>query len=371
MENMETVPEFKLNRLRVAVIALEFISPRHRTGGVSHYNHRLCMKLAEMGCDVTAITMNAYSGELGYKLLPLFEDKEVTNRFVRYYMAPIKGRTIDFADYDLVISSGDDWAMRRSEKTWIRIMHGSAYREVQHNKKWLRKLNLSLLYVLELLSLRQSTVTLFNSKDTQTLYRSRLQDKVLHLPVDHQLFHPGEKAEDPAILFVGALDSRKRGRLLRDLFISEIKPKIPNAKLWMVCYPDEPHEGVTYYQSLSTEQLAELYRKAHIYCMPSTYEGFGLPYLEALASGTLVVSTPNPGAVEILGEGQYGVLASDEGLASALIDGLLSGDSFKDKVADGLEWARSHSWEAVASEYLSYCPQWKGAGAMETAGATQ
>ncbi|GGG76450.1 glycosyltransferase family 4 protein [Paenibacillus radicis (ex Gao et al. 2016)] len=369
MENMETVSKFELRPLRIAVIALEFISSRHRTGGVSHYNHRLCTKLADMGYDVTAITLNGYPEELNYKVSPLFEDTEVKNRFARYYLAPFKGRDVDFGAYDLVISSGDDWAMRRSGKTWVRIMHGSAYREVQHNKKWLRKLNLSVLYLLELLSWRQSTVTLFNSQDTQTLYRSRPQDKVLHLPVDHQLFYPGDKAADPTILFVGALDSRKRGRLLRDLFVSVIKPKIPNAQLWMVCYPDEPHDGVTYYQSLSNEQLAELFRQAHIYCMPSTYEGFGLPYLEALASGTLVVSTPNPGAVEILNGGEYGILASDDQLASALIEGLSNREGYQEMLDKGLEWAKSHSWEQVAVEYLSYCPDWKGASTLETAGA--
>lgn len=279
MENMENGQQAK--QLRIAVIAFELITANQRTGGVSHYNHRLCTNLSRMGHEVTAITMNTSIEGNNYHIYSLFKNKNLNNRFIRFYWAPIMGRKIDFSGYDLIISSGDDWAMLRRDKTWVRIMHGSAFREVQHNQRLLRKMNLSLLYLFELISFKQSSVTLFNSRDTEKLYKSRQQDKVVYLPVDNQIFHPGEKEKAPTILFVGALDNRKRGRLLRDIFVSSIKKRVPNAKLWMVCNPDEPIDGVTYFKHLSSAELADLYRQAHVYCMPSTYEGFGLPYLEA------------------------------------------------------------------------------------------
>ncbi|MFX3632356.1 MAG: glycosyltransferase family 4 protein [Candidatus Pristimantibacillus sp.] len=352
MENLETVQQ--IGPLRIAVIAFELITPNQRTGGVSHFNHRLCTKLSDAGHDVTAVTMNTSLDGINYRVISLFKDKNLNNRFNRFYWAPLRARKIDFSSYDLVISSGDDWAMIRRGKTWVRIMHGSAFREVQHNKKLLRKMNLSLQYLFELISFGKSSVTLFNSKDTGKFYFSRKQDKVVYLPVDNQLFHPGEKESDPTILFVGALDNRKRGRWLRELYVSSIKKRVPNAKLWMVCNPDEPMEGVTYFQHVSNEELASLYRKAHVYCMPSTYEGFGLPYLEALASGTLVVSTPNPGANEVLNDGQFGILVKDEQLADTLSDVLLRVDEHDDLINKGLGWASSHSWENVTAKYLSY-----------------
>jgi phosphatidylinositol alpha-mannosyltransferase len=343
-----------MKKLRIAVIAFEMIMPNQRTGGVSHFNHRLCTKLSDMGHEVTAITMNSSLDDVNYHIQSLSKSGNINNRFRRYYLAPLSGRKINFNEYDLVISNGDDWAMRRSGTPWVRIMHGSAMRELQHNRRLLRKANLSVLYLLEKVSFKRSTVTLFNSMDTQILYKKRKQDEVVHLPVDKSIFYPAEKEKDPTILFVGALDTRKRGRMLRDLYLSEIKKQIPNCKLWMVCNPDEPFDGVTYFSKLSNEELADLYRKAHVFCMPSTYEGFGLPYLEALASGTLVVSTPNPGANEILDNGNYGLIVNDNELAASLINSLSDLKNYELIVRRGQNFADSQSWESVTKKYLSY-----------------
>lgn len=342
-----------VRKIRIAVVAFELITPNQRTGGVSHFNHRLCTKLSEMGHEVTAITVKSSLEDANYNILSL-SNADINKRFHRYYLVPLSARKINFHEYDLVISNGDDWAMRRAGSTWVRIMHGSAIRELQHNRRLLRKMNLSILYLLERYSSLRSTVTLYNSKDTQKLYKNRKQDEVVHLPVDTELFFPGEKEKEPTILFVGALDSRKRGRLLRDLYVSDIKNKIPNCKLWMVCNPDEPINGVTYFKNLSNEELADLYRRAHIFCMPSTYEGFGLPYLEAMASGTLVVTTSNPGADEILDNGNYGVIVKDPDLGEALINSLRNNNEKEMIIRRAMKFAEQQSWENIITKYLSY-----------------
>ena len=122
----------------------------------------------------------------------------------------------------------------------------------------------------------------------------------------------------------------------------------------MVCSPDEMIDGVTYFNELSNQELSELYRRAHVFCMPSTYEGFGLPYLEALASGTLVITTPNPGANEILANGEYGVIIEDNELASSIIDALRNSEKYKSMVQKGLNSTNNQSWESVIRKYLSY-----------------
>ena len=59
--------------------------------------------------------------------------------------------------------------------------------------------------------------------------------------------------------------------------------------------PADPGAGITVLGRLDDEELAREYRAAWVFCLPSSYEGFGIPYAEAMASGTPVVATPNPG----------------------------------------------------------------------------
>lgn len=336
---------------KIAVVAFELPSPSERTGGVSHFNHRLCNMLAEQGYDVTAFTVQHEVPDARYRIATV-PGKRRGGRLGRYYAAPLQARKLDLSGFDLVLSSGDDWAMRRGPAPWIRIMHGSARREMRFAKRPIRKINLLFLYGLELLSALRSTVNLFNSEDTMRLYPSRRQDRIVHLPVDTRLFYPGVKDESPTLLFVGALDSRKRGRWLRDLFVSRIRPAVPNARLWMVCDEDEPFEGVEYIRMPETERLAQLYRRATVFCMPSTYEGFGIPYLEAMASGTLVVTTPNPGAKELLADGLYGRIVSDDELSSALALALAEPESHDKWTVPALRWAKEHDWSVLLSEFL-------------------
>src|SRR5437868_3821669 len=106
-----------------------------------------------------------------------------------------------------------------------------------------------------------------------------------------------------------------------------VLPKYPTATLIMVCTPDSPLPGVIYYDGISNSHLAELYRQAWVYASPSRYEGFGLPYLEAMASGTAVLATPNPGSREVLDNGRHGRLAPDSAFAEALTDLLADADA--------------------------------------------
>ena len=73
------------------------------------------------------------------------------------------------------------------------------------------------------------------------------------------------------------------------------------------------------------KQLAALYREAWVFAYPSVYEGFGIPYIEAMASGTAVLCSPNDGANYVLEEGAYGSVVEDQAFASELVE-LLTND---------------------------------------------
>jgi glycosyltransferase involved in cell wall biosynthesis len=177
--------------------------------------------------------------------------------------------------------------------------------------------------------------------------------RVIAHGVDERVFTPWplSKSAHPSILFVGALDGRKRGRFLLDLFVNEIQPRHPSATLTMVGPPGPSHPGVAYATGIDDEQLAVLYRQSWIYASPSTYEGFGLPYLEAMACGTPVVATENPGSIEVLEDGVYGVMPTDGDFANA-VAALLDDPSQRHAlVTAGLRRAREFSLRRMLDAY--------------------
>jgi alpha-1,3-rhamnosyl/mannosyltransferase len=94
---------------------------------------------------------------------------------------------------------------------------------------------------------------------------------------------------------------------------------------------------------VAVERLAELYRGAACLVQSSRYEGFGLPVVEAMASGTPVVTVPDPALVEIAGGAA--VIVPEDQLAAGIRRALAERDTL---VAAGLERASAFTWEAAA-----------------------
>jgi glycosyltransferase involved in cell wall biosynthesis len=127
--------------------------------------------------------------------------------------------------------------------------------------------------------------------------------------------------------------------------------------------PGPSAAGVSYHTGVGDEELASLYRRAWLYVSPRTYEGFGLPYLEAMACGTPVVCTPNPGSREVLADGIYGRLVDDDLLAPATLE--LLGDQRKRgaMAIAGLRRAREYSLDAMIDHYEALLGELCGGGA--------
>ena len=72
--------------------------------------------------------------------------------------------------------------------------------------------------------------------------------------------------------------------------------------------PDDVPDGVRVLGRLSDGDLTRAYQQAWVFCLPSTYEGFGIPYAEAMLSGLPVVATPNVGARYVTDNGRAGIV---------------------------------------------------------------
>lgn len=96
------------------------------------------------------------------------------------------------------------------------------------------------------------------------------------------------------------------------------------------------------------ERLAELYREAACLVQASRFEGFGLPVVEAMASGTPVVAVHEPALEEVAGDA---ALFVDE---TGLADGIRAALQDRARLTTaGLERARAFSWRATAERTLA------------------
>ncbi|NAZ87139.1 FkbM family methyltransferase, partial [Kineococcus indalonis] len=112
--------------------------------------------------------------------------------------------------------------------------------------------------------------------------------------------------------------------------------------------------------------LAELYRDAAVYLCTSHYESFPLPPLEAMASGTPVVSTDNTGVLEYARDGENLLLAPvrDVRALHAALARVLDEDGTAEALRDGgLRTARRFNWDAIVDELEALCREVAGRGA--------
>jgi glycosyltransferase involved in cell wall biosynthesis len=113
------------------------------------------------------------------------------------------------------------------------------------------------------------------------------------------------------------------------------------------------NEHVIFTGYVSDGMLPALYRSASLSVYPSFYEGFGLPVLESMASGTPVVASNTTSLPEVVGDA--GILVSPynfEEMATAMYK-VLSDDAYRfDLVALGEKRARAFSWEETAKQVL-------------------
>lgn len=192
------------------------------------------------------------------------------------------------------------------------------------------------------------------------------QLKVVPLGVDTELFAPRGPRVPGRIVAVASADKPLKGisHLLQALTRLRVTHKV-ELQLVARLEPNGPTEKqiaelglsdiVTVRPGLTDTELAELLASAEIACIPSLYEGFSLPAVEAMASGTPLVVSRTGALPEVVGEPGVCAELTEPGDSAALvrvIGRLLDSPQTRQRMqAAGRERAVSvFSWESVAAQ---------------------
>ncbi|MGI9658536.1 MAG: glycosyltransferase family 4 protein [Gaiellaceae bacterium] len=167
---------------------------------------------------------------------------------------------------------------------------------------------------------------------------------------------PPASIEAPYILAVSTLEPRKGLReliaayaALRERNADEVRLVIAGASGWGEQLELEA-DGVHWIGYVSDDELAGLYRSASALAYPSRFEGFGLPIVEAMASGTPVVTSHHPSVDEASGDVAVRCDPDDaEAFANALLLALQASD---ETVEAGLAHAAQFTADACATAVL-------------------
>jgi glycosyltransferase involved in cell wall biosynthesis len=169
----------------------------------------------------------------------------------------------------------------------------------------------------------------------------------------------------PFVLFVGTIEPRKNLPTLVEA-IALLRREMPvrlavaGRRGWL----SEPvfdkirrlaaKDGVVFLGEVTPQDLRPLYGAAEVVALPSLYEGFGLPPLEAMACGTPVVVSNAPALAEVVGDA--GVIVrpdAPDDIANGLA-WVLGNAAFRATLVErGLARAATFSWERAARETLA------------------
>lgn len=188
--------------------------------------------------------------------------------------------------------------------------------------------------------------------------------RVVHNGVDHERFFPRKVDSEaiarrfgvpsPFVLCVGSLMPwRNATRLLRATAKTGMGLLFVGRDIWGT----DPTQRIAFENGWSWARftgyvddaaLPDLYAAARVFAYPSLYEGFGIPPVEALATGTPVVASTAGALPEVLGDAALLVEPYDEdALTTALLAAAQDDGTLRQR---GLARAQRYRWDRAAQE---------------------
>lgn len=173
-------------------------------------------------------------------------------------------------------------------------------------------------------------------------------------------------------LSVCTLEPRKRIRELVEAW-GELDAKVRSATPLVLCGADgwrmdvfertlglaEKDGWLVRTGYVGADVLPLLYAGARLFVYPSLYEGFGLPPLEAMASGVPVLISDEPSLVEVAGDAACIVDPADAKAFTAAINRLLTDDEMRSAMREkGLAHSATYDWSRCVQQTIDVYHSW-------------
>ena len=212
---------------------------------------------------------------------------------------PQRGGVRAMTVYDLAPLHFPEWSHRRTRR-----LHGRSYREATRADALF-------------------AISEFTARDVEQ--RLGVRPRVAYPGVDERYTPEGPRAEGVDVFAIGTREPRKNLEVLDGL-------------------------GVRVVDYVPDDELPKLYRGASVFVFPSRFEGFGIPVIEAMASGTPVVCSSHASLDEAAGNVAVRVDVEDP---RAIAQGIEEArERSEELVVRGLEHARRFTWRSTGESLL-------------------
>jgi glycosyltransferase involved in cell wall biosynthesis len=205
--------------------------------------------------------------------------------------------------------------------------------------------------ILEYFDVPESKIAVIYNAIDERFNEEPAADEVMRVKERYQL-------NDPFILYAGNIKPHKNLERLIEAFHIIRKGELEYVKLLIIgdeiskyaalrrtVHRYKLHKHVRFFGFVPDATLAILYRLARVFVFPSLYEGFGLPPLEAMASGTPVITSNVSSLPEVVGDAAMLIDPYQPDAIAGAMRRVMLDDRLRDDMRErGLMRAREFSW---------------------------